>query len=122
VILPTMLLLGAGFALCFPALNMQATAGIADHEQGLASGLVNTSFQLGGAIVLALVTAVVSANAVPGDAGAGVIDALRPATTLVLGVAIVGVLVTAAVLVPGARESLGRRRAVRGTVRGGAAD
>ena len=36
--LPTMLLIGVGFGLSFPAFNMQATAGIADHEQGLASG------------------------------------------------------------------------------------
>ena len=46
-----MLLIGIGFALGFPALNVAATAGVADHEQGLASGLVNTSFQVGGALV-----------------------------------------------------------------------
>ena len=39
-----------------PGPERQATAGVADHEQGLASGLVNTSFQLGGAIGLAIVT------------------------------------------------------------------
>ena len=42
VLLPTMLLIGIGFMLGFPSLNMQATNGIADHEQGLASGLVQT--------------------------------------------------------------------------------
>jgi MFS family permease len=62
VFLPTMLLLGLGFGLAFPTLNIAATDGVADHEQGLASGLVNTSFQLGGAIVLAIVTAVVTAG------------------------------------------------------------
>lgn len=90
---------------------MQATSGIADDEQGLSSGLVNTSFQVGGAVVLALVTAVVSGTAVPGDPGAGVLDALVPATALVSGVALVGVLVTLAVLVPGARTALRERRA-----------
>jgi nitrate/nitrite transporter NarK len=60
VFLPTMLLLGLGFGLAFPTLNMAATAGVADQEQGLASGLVNTSFQLGGAIVLAIVAAIVA--------------------------------------------------------------
>jgi hypothetical protein len=39
---------------------MAATDGVADDEQGLASGLVNTSFQLGGALVLAIVAAVVA--------------------------------------------------------------
>ena len=57
--LPTMLLIGVGFALGYAALNVQATAGVADHEQGLAAGLVQTSFQIGGAIVLAAVSAVV---------------------------------------------------------------
>jgi MFS family permease len=67
--LPTMLLIGVGFALCFAALNAQATAGVADHEQGLASGLLNTSLQIGGAIVLAVVTAILgnSAAGAPGQ-------------------------------------------------------
>jgi EmrB/QacA subfamily drug resistance transporter len=60
VFLPTILLLGLGFGLAFPTLNMAATDGVANHEQGLASGLVNTSFQFGGAVVLAIVTAVVA--------------------------------------------------------------
>ena len=63
VILPTVLLAGVGFAVGFPALNIQATAGVADDEQGLASGLVNTSFQVGGAIVTAVVSAVVTSGA-----------------------------------------------------------
>ena len=53
-----MLLVGLGFTLGYAALNVQATAGVADHEQGLAAGLVQTSFQMGGAIVLAAVTVV----------------------------------------------------------------
>lgn len=107
ILLPTMLLLGVGFALCFPSLNIQATAGIDDDEQGLASGLVNTSFQIGGAIVLALVTAVVSAKSAEGatDPAAGVIAALHPATLLVMGVALAGLLLTAAVLVPRRRPA-----------------
>jgi EmrB/QacA subfamily drug resistance transporter len=92
--LPTMLLIGIGFALCFPAFNMQATAGVADHEQGLASGLVNTSFQVGGAIGLAIVTAVVSANS--GGADGALLDGLRPAIGVVTGVAALGLIVALA--------------------------
>lgn len=58
LLLPTMLLLGVGFALSFPSINAQATSGVADHEQGLASGLVNTSVQIGGAVVLAIISAI----------------------------------------------------------------
>ena len=59
MILPTMLLIGVGFALGFPSVNMQGTTGVEDHEQGLASGLINTSFQVGGATSLAIVSAVI---------------------------------------------------------------
>ena len=38
VFLPTMILIGIGFALCFPMLNIQATAGVADDEQGVPRG------------------------------------------------------------------------------------
>ncbi|MEO7269762.1 MAG: MFS transporter [Knoellia sp.] len=57
-LLPTMLLLGIGFALTFPAVNAQATAGVDDEEQGLASGLLNTFVQVGGALMIAVVTAI----------------------------------------------------------------
>jgi predicted MFS family arabinose efflux permease len=76
VLLPTMLLIGIGFALAFPALNVAATSGVADHEQGLASGLVNTSFQVGGALVLAVVTAIMTAAWSGSTAAAGSTDAL----------------------------------------------
>jgi MFS family permease len=85
-VLPTMLLLGAGFALGYGALNVQATAGVSDHEQGLASGLVQSSFQVGGAIVLASVTGVV---------GEGAIADYRTAIAIVLGVAVVSLVVAA---------------------------
>jgi EmrB/QacA subfamily drug resistance transporter len=101
VLLPTMILLGLGFALTFPSLNIQATAGVADHEQGLASGLVNTSFQVGGAIVLAVVSAVVSSRGV----GTSFLDAMRPALGVVIGVAVIGLVVSVSGLIRG-REAV----------------
>ncbi|MDQ4052302.1 MAG: MFS transporter [Actinomycetota bacterium] len=72
LLMPTMLLLGVGFALTFPSINAQATSGVADHEQGLASGLVNTSVQIGGAVVLAVISAIlVNAAASEGPAQEG---------------------------------------------------
>jgi Na+/melibiose symporter-like transporter len=59
VILTARLLAGLGFALAYPSLNIQALTGVRDDEQGLASGLVGSSFQIGGAIVLAIAMAVV---------------------------------------------------------------
>ena len=54
---PTIITTGTALAIVFPSVNIQATAGIANTEQGLASGIVNTSMQLGGALLLAVATA-----------------------------------------------------------------
>jgi predicted MFS family arabinose efflux permease len=99
VILPSMLLLGVGFALAFPSLNIQATNGIADHEQGLASGLLQTSFQVGGALVLAVASAVVSSRTGGQTDAAALLDALRPTLAIVTGVAVIGLTAAAAGLV-----------------------
>jgi EmrB/QacA subfamily drug resistance transporter len=53
-LLPTMLLLGAGAGLAFPALMTLSMSGVAPSEAGLASGLVNTTLQVGGALGLAV--------------------------------------------------------------------
>jgi MFS family permease len=95
-ILPTMLLLGIGFALGFPSLNIQATTGVRDHEQGLASGLLNTSFQLGGAIGLAVVTAVVTSETRAGGSASDLLHGYRPGLAVTTGVAALGLLVALA--------------------------
>ncbi|MES1193884.1 MAG: MFS transporter [Solirubrobacterales bacterium] len=90
MILPTMLLIGVGFALGFPSVNMQGTTGVEDHEQGLASGLINTSFQVGGATALAIVSAVIGNSTVSaGDAQAFLHDA-HTAVGVVTGIAALG--------------------------------
>jgi nitrate/nitrite transporter NarK len=93
VMLPTMLLLGTGFALTFPSLNIQATAGIANEEQGLASGLVSTSFQVGGAVVLAVVSAIVTSQTGSATDASSLLDGYRPAIAVVTLVAALGLLV-----------------------------
>jgi EmrB/QacA subfamily drug resistance transporter len=90
--LPAFLLLGLGFALGFSSVMVQATDGIADHEQGLASGLVQTSGQIGGAVVLAVVTGLISGGA------ATSIAQYRPGLYLVAVVALVGLLASATAL------------------------
>jgi EmrB/QacA subfamily drug resistance transporter len=51
---PVMLLLGAGAGLSFPALMTLAMSGATPSDAGLASGLVNTTVQVGGAVGLAV--------------------------------------------------------------------
>jgi MFS family permease len=89
-ILPTILLIGTGFAFAFPTLNMQATAGIADEEQGLASGLVQTSFQVGGALMLAVISAVITSYVGATPNATTLLNALAPALAIVTAVAAVG--------------------------------
>ena len=60
-IFPVTLLAGAGAGLCFPALMTLAMSSATPQDAGLASGLVNTTAQIGGALGLA-VLATVSAS------------------------------------------------------------
>jgi EmrB/QacA subfamily drug resistance transporter len=53
-VLPVMVLLGTGAGLCFPALMGLAMSGATPADAGLASGLVNTTAQVGGALGLAV--------------------------------------------------------------------
>ncbi|MFD7437934.1 MFS transporter [Streptomyces sp. NPDC059861] len=92
-ILPSMLLIGAACALVFPSLNIQATNGVDDHEQGMVSGLLNTSVQVGGAIFLAVVTAVVTAGAPADPTPQAVLDSYRPGLIVVTGIAVAGLLI-----------------------------
>ncbi len=53
-LLPVMLPLGIGFGMSFPALMTLAMSGATPDDAGLASGLVNTTAQVGGALGLAV--------------------------------------------------------------------
>jgi len=53
-VLPVMIVLGTGAGLFFPSLTTLAMSGVEPHESGLASGLINTSLQVGGSIGLAV--------------------------------------------------------------------
>jgi EmrB/QacA subfamily drug resistance transporter len=53
-VLPVMILLGFGAGVSFPALMTLAMSGATQSDAGLASGLVNTTAQVGGALGLAV--------------------------------------------------------------------
>jgi EmrB/QacA subfamily drug resistance transporter len=53
-VMPALILIGIGMGACFPALMTIAMAGSTPEDAGLASGLVNTSAQVGGALGLAV--------------------------------------------------------------------
>ncbi len=69
-VLPAMVLIGIGAGLSFPSLMSLAMSGVRPQEAGLASGLVNTTLQVGGALGLA-VLATLSTNRTTDLLGSG---------------------------------------------------
>src|SRR4051812_8775026 len=68
ILFPSLLAaLGLGFA--FVSMTVAAVSGVENHEAGLASGLINTSQQVGGALGLAILASI--ANSRTGDVVAG---------------------------------------------------
>ncbi len=59
-VLPVMVLLGIGAGLAFPALMTLAMSDVTPSDAGLASGLVNTTAQVGGALGLAVLATLAS--------------------------------------------------------------
>jgi MFS family permease len=102
-VLPTMLLLGGGFGFGFSSIMAQATDGIDNSEQGLASGLVQSSGQVGAALILAVVTALVATA----GGGAAEFGQFRPGFNLVTAVAVTGLLLN---LIPLVKHRSAARR------------
>ena len=100
MMLPTLILIGLGFAFAFGPLTIAATDGVDESEQGLASALFNASVQFGAALVLAVVTAV-NVVATGDDASpAALLDGYRTA----LIVPLVGVALAALITASGMRR------------------
>ncbi|MFE6710547.1 MFS transporter [Streptomyces sp. NPDC057695] len=85
---PTLLLSGLAFALAYGPLTIAGTEGIAEEEQGLASGLLTTATQFGSAVGIAAVTAVY------GLSGGG-LDGFRAALVVPLVMVALGAVITA---------------------------
>jgi hypothetical protein len=62
-LLPGYLMVGFGLAFSFIPMSIAALAGVENHEAGLASGLINTSQQIGGALGVAIVATVAFTHA-----------------------------------------------------------
>jgi EmrB/QacA subfamily drug resistance transporter len=62
-ILPGFILMGLGMGASFVAITIAATNGVPGNKSGLASGLLNTSQQIGGALGLAILTGIATSSA-----------------------------------------------------------
>jgi EmrB/QacA subfamily drug resistance transporter len=77
-VLPSMLLLGIGAGIAFNPVLLAAMGDVEPHEAGLASGVVNTSFMMGGALGLAVLVAVSDTRTASLTAGgSGPVEALH---------------------------------------------
>jgi MFS family permease len=61
-VLPSMLLLGIGAGIAFNPVLLAAMSEVAPAESGLASGIVNTSFMMGGALGLAVLASIAASR------------------------------------------------------------
>ncbi|MGW1253516.1 MFS transporter [Streptomyces sp. NPDC002535] len=91
---PSLILLGLAFSLAYGPLTIVATDGIAEEEQGVAGGLLYTSFQFGAALGLSAVAAV-NIAATDGTSPTALLDGYRAALVVPLVAALVAALVSA---------------------------
>ena len=61
-VLPSMIMLGFGAGMAFNPMLLAAMSDAPKNESGLASGLVNTSFMMGGALGLAILASIASSR------------------------------------------------------------
>jgi EmrB/QacA subfamily drug resistance transporter len=98
-LLPGFLLIGVGLGFSFVPISIAALAGVQPAEAGLASGLINTSQQIGGALGIAALSAIATSttgNSL-GDGSAlpvALTDGFQVAFIAAAGVAILGILVS----------------------------
>ncbi|YAL82585.1 MFS transporter [Dermacoccaceae bacterium W4C1] len=98
-LLPSLLLVALAFALVYGPLTSAATMGLADDEHGLAGGVVNTAFQFGAALGLALVSIAIS----KGSDGEALSD-YRNGFAVAVAMSLIGVLVGVAVTIRARRR------------------
>ena len=61
-LLPGYLLVGVGIAFAYVPVSIASLAGVVEREAGLASGLINTSQQIGGAIGTAIASTIFTSH------------------------------------------------------------
>jgi len=108
-LLPSFLLIGLGLGVSFVAVTIAALQGVGPADAGVASGLVNTSRQVGGAVGLAVVSTI-AASYSAGRLTRGVAAAdelthgFRISFAVLTGLAIVGVVLASVTLRPRREE------------------
>jgi MFS family permease len=107
---PAFLISGVGLALSFVPVTIAGLAGVQRADAGVASGLINTSRQVGGAVGLAAVTTIAASYAATGSGATGLArvaavdggltDGFQAGFAVLAGAAVLGALIAAAMLRP----------------------
>ncbi len=108
-IMPTMLLFGIGAGLSFPAMVSLAMSGATPEDAGVASGLVNTTQQVGGALGLAVLATLATdkTNGLLADGAASpsaLVDGYQLAFAVGAGFVTIAIALAATVLEPAVSE------------------
>ena len=98
-----LLIFGTGLGLSFVSAQIAALAGIVEEESGLAAGLVDTSFNIGGAIGVAVLSSVAVSRTEDVLAGGGsepfaMTEGYQSAFTVAIGFAVFGLVAALALL------------------------
>jgi EmrB/QacA subfamily drug resistance transporter len=96
-LLPGFLVIGLGIGFAFVPISIAALAGVQPAEAGLASGLINTSQQIGGALGIAALSTIATTrtdDALSGGSAlpAALVDGFQAAFLAGAGIAILGVI------------------------------
>ncbi len=78
-VLPSMLILGVGIGMAMNPLLLAAMSDVEPQDAGVASGVVNTSFMLGGALGLAVLASVAAARTGGSQSPAALVDGYQAA-------------------------------------------
>jgi EmrB/QacA subfamily drug resistance transporter len=107
-VLPAMVVIGVGLGMSFVPITIAATSGVAAEDSGLASGLLNTTQQVGGSLGLAVLSAVSTSRVTSAlDGGSALPAALTHGFTgafTVSAIVCAAAAVLAIVLLPGRRR------------------
>jgi MFS family permease len=87
-----LLVFGPGLGAGYVAGSVASLAGVSDAHAGLASGLNNTSFQVGGALGVAIVSSVAIAHTVGADHASALTNGYQSAFTAAIAFAAVGLI------------------------------
>jgi EmrB/QacA subfamily drug resistance transporter len=94
-VFPALIVGGVGMALSFVPMTIAGLTGVHPADAGVASGLINTSRQIGGAVGLAAVSTIAATVSGPAQTAASLTHGFQVAFYSLTGLAVVGLVIAA---------------------------